>query len=142
MIHVDVDTGTIGSLGEQYEKALSRMMYLVSMELMGNVKREAPVDQGRLQGSFLIEQTGEYEYTIFSGVEYAEAVDFGTPPHRIEPKHKKCLHFEMDGQEVFCKDVDHPGTAPNPFIERGIERTEARIDEFAERAIGETLGAI
>jgi len=143
MIHVDVDTGTIGSLGEQYEKALSRMMYFVSMELWGNIKREAPVDHDRLRGSFSKPvQTGEHEYIIFSGVEYGEYVEFGTRPHRIEPKNKPFLYFKIDGQEVYCAYVDHPGTAPNPFIERGIERTEGRVDEFADRAIGETLGAL
>lgn len=59
----------------------------------------------------------------------AAFVEFGTPPHRIEPtKSHGLLVFEVDGETVFVKGgVDHPGTQPNPFMREGVEKAMRRI---------------
>jgi hypothetical protein len=39
----------------------------------------------------------------------------GTQAHPIEPVSARALHFFVDGDEVFTKHVEHPGTSPNPY---------------------------
>lgn len=48
---------------------------------------------------------------------HAEYVSKGTRPHRIEPRQAKVLRFEVDGQIVFARFVEHPGTEANPYFE-------------------------
>lgn len=65
-------------------------------------------------------------------VNYALFVEYGTRPHEIWPRNKKALWWP---DAIFPrKMVYHPGTAPNPFFQRGIERSkpeiEKRIREF------------
>ncbi|KKL48507.1 hypothetical protein LCGC14_2324840 [marine sediment metagenome] len=43
-------------------------------------------------------------------------IEFGTNPHVIRPSTKKALAFEIEGEKLVLKKVDHPGTRPNPFI--------------------------
>ncbi|MDX2643480.1 hypothetical protein PV341_07805 [Streptomyces sp. PA03-1a] len=46
----------------------------------------------------------------------------GTSPHIIRPRRKKVLRFEIGGREVFAAYVRHPGTKPNDFMLRALER--------------------
>lgn len=44
----------------------------------------------------------------------------GTEPHPIDPVNASVLVFTVDGQTVFARHVDHPGTQPNNFILRAF----------------------
>lgn len=51
----------------------------------------------------------------------------GTRPHPIRPRRKKgkngrpaMLRFEVGGEVLFRREVFHPGTRPNPFLQRGL----------------------
>jgi len=104
-------------------------------EVWGNVRKEAPVDHGRLAGSFQLDQVDDLSYRIWSGVEYALAVHEGTKPHVIEPKNKKALYW--DGARHPVRRVMHPGTQANPYADRAIEQASSRSDEFISRALRE-----
>lgn len=87
-----------------------------------DAKREAPVDTGRLRSSITTEQEGWNRVVVGTNVEYAEAVEFGTPPHVIEPKEKKALAFTVGGKRVVVKRVNHPGTKARPFLRRAFRK--------------------
>lgn len=115
-----------------------------AQEVWRGFRIEAPVDHGRLAGSFNLKKNNDFEYAIQSGVEYALAVAEGTglygPKHReivIEPKVKQCLHFVWQGVEIFAKKVHVKGMKPNPYHERAFKKGESRIDEFIRRALRE-----
>lgn len=45
----------------------------------------------------------------------------GTRPHVIRPRKKGgVLRFVVDGQVVYAKLVNHPGTKANPFLQRAL----------------------
>jgi len=67
-------------------------------------------------------------------VNYAAFVEFGTAPHMIFPKVKKALHWGGDDGPV-VKYVHHPGTKPNPFMERIAEEATPRIQGYFEQAL-------
>lgn len=46
----------------------------------------------------------------------------GTRPHLIRPRRAKALRFEVSGRVVYTKLVRHPGTRPNNFLRRALER--------------------
>lgn len=46
----------------------------------------------------------------------------GTPPHVIEARAGGTLRFVMNGQVMFRKRVNHPGTAPRPFMQHAYDR--------------------
>lgn len=116
-------------------QAISLAIKYTATEVWGNVRKEAPVDHGRLAGSFQLDQVDDLSYRIWSGVEYALAVHEGTKPHVIEPKKKKALYW--DGARHPVKRVMHPGTQANPYADRAIEQASSRSDEFISRALRE-----
>lgn len=93
----------------------------VAIDLLNELKRQAPWDTGHLKISISIEQIND-DTIVFSMPEYGEYVEFGTNPHIIRPKNKKVLHWKNGTKDVFAKEVHHPGTRPNPFIRRTLHQ--------------------
>ncbi len=57
---------------------------------------------------------------LISMMEHGKYIEFGSNPHVIRPKNKKFLKFEIDGKEIFAKEVKHPGNRPTYFIRNTI----------------------
>lgn len=89
---------------------------------------------GRVTSSGARSATGVFEATA----PHAIFVDGGTKPHVIRPKNGKYLVFPgRGGETVFAREVNHPGTKPDGFFERGAEAAErvleAAVDEGLTR---------
>jgi hypothetical protein len=93
------------ALGEVGGKAVARTVELVALELFGNVRRLAPVDTGRLAGSFVLDVMDELSRAVQTNVEYAW-------------------------------DVNIKSSSPF-YVERAINNTENRVEEFAQMAVDE-----
>jgi hypothetical protein len=95
---------------------------MVTVELVG----EAPVGKdenaGRLRDSIGLPDIesggGKVSMTWTSDVPYAGFVIEGTQPHPIYPVNVRALHWD----DVFAAHVNHPGTKPDPFPQRAIDR--------------------
>jgi len=117
---------------ELLNKALERAMPAIAIRIQNELILTCPVNQGRLRSSIKVMPTSE-GIVIFMA-EYGRYVIFGTNPHIIHPKSKKVLKFEKNRVErlsekrplknsdiVFTKEVKHPGTRPNPFVQNAIQ---------------------
>lgn len=79
----------------------------------------APVKSGHLRNNIVVKvETGKV--TIGPDPErvpYHYYVSAGTKPHTIYPKKEGgVLVFTVNGQKVFTRKVNHPGTKPNHYI--------------------------
>lgn len=97
--------------------------------VVNRAKILCPVDTGRLRASIQGEARRTWalrpQFTVFSEVEYAPYVNDGTRPHVIRPKNAKALRFVVDGQVVFARVVNHPGTRAKPFLDRAVRDVTA-----------------
>lgn len=125
-------------------EAIDKALNYTAIEAWGNIRKESPVDHGRLAGSWELTQEGR-NYRIFSNVEYVLAVHEGTGIHgpkgepiEILPKNKKALYWP--GADHPVARVLHPGQKPNRFVDRSLRMTEDRTGEFIDRAIREVMG--
>ena len=92
----------------------------------------APWKSGKLAGS-IVKEIGDGEASIETLAPYAVYVAKGTRPHEIRPVNASVLAFEIAGRMVFTPIVRHPGTKPNPFMQRAAEDARGKVDEvFAE----------
>ncbi len=66
---------------------------------------------------------------------YAAFVENGTKAHTIEPKRRQALRFVQNGAVRFSRIVNHPGTAPRPFMAQAQERATPLL----ERLMGEAF---
>lgn len=101
----------------------------ISKTLEDNIKEEAPYDQGRLKRSIQTDSRVYGNYGLVTGT-WDESVAphgiyvlAGTRPHTIiskkGPGHPLNTPFGM------FRIVEHPGTKPNDFLGRGLDRTVA-----------------
>jgi len=86
----------------------------------GNATLERVVDDSKIEGA------------VYSTSGYGGYLETGTGPHVIEVKNAKVL---TDGKTFFGKKVQHPGTAPHPYIKPNVDRcfTEENFAENARR---------
>lgn len=122
MFDIAIDKG-------DFERKFNLAVNEIAIELTQALAEEAPVDTGFLKNS--ISYKIEDDKIIISMADYADYVEFGTPPHVITPKSKKALHWKENGEDVFAKKVNHPGTAPNPFIRKTMMTKFPQIVEAA-----------
>ena len=87
----------------------------------------APWRTGRLAGS-IVKQISDGEAEIQALAPYAVYVEKGTAPHEIRPVNASVLAFEAGGKMVFTPLVKHPGTKPNPFMQRAAEDTRSKAE--------------
>lgn len=130
----EIRDNRLPELIERGRDALEEVVKKTAVELQRNVAIEAPVDEGKLAGSWLI-RGGGLEYWVYTNTEYAQMVAEGTRPHVIVPVSASVLVFEKNGRTIFAKRVNHPGTAANDYPGRAMERTRDRVDEFVKSAM-------
>jgi hypothetical protein len=83
-------------------------------------------------------ETGKLHW--YPTASYARFVEFGTAPHRIEPKDKQALYWPGAAHPV--RSVQHPGTRANPFMERIIEAATPDISATFGIALQQIVAAI
>lgn len=88
--------------------------------LLVALQAEAPVRSGRLRASIVARHKGANGYA-FSSVAYGKLVVQGTRPHLILPRARRALFWPGAGHPV--RRVRHPGTKPDHFPERAVQRS-------------------
>jgi len=137
---VEYDEQVLRDLAERGRAVARRAIELTALDVWGKIKEEAPVDHGRLAGSFQLEPIDDLTWRIASGVHYALYVHEGTGIHGpsgspIVPQNASVLRFEVGGRPVFARSVE--GQEPNPYADRAIGRAEQRTDEYVQMAFEE-----
>lgn len=125
----------------QFQTLLKKSPEIVKKELKKGVKdsaliiwaksaQEAPRKTGKLKMSIkpFFKRLTQLEARIAPTVDYAIYVHEGTRAHEIRPKNAKVLAFKIGGRMVFTKKVNHPGTKPNRFMKRGLEKSRAKLN--------------
>lgn len=124
-------------MADRMRRGLKRATTSMAAEVQGNIQDNAPVDKGRLQGSWMITRNGDFEATVSSNVKYALVQNEGSDPYEIYPRKGSALKFEIGGQTIFAKSVSHPGIAGTNYIDAAISTAEGRRNEFIESALQE-----
>jgi HK97 gp10 family phage protein len=91
----------------------------------------APWKSGKLARSIILEVDDDGEAKIQALAPYAKFVVEGTRPHEIRPASASVLVFKAkNGDLVFTRLVRHPGTKPNPFLQRAVDKAQDQVDDI------------
>ena len=135
MTSVEVEVSTRGLEFEETAKRLDPQLRGLLIERLAEVAYfeafyGAPWRDGNLARSIVKEVEAE-SAVIRVLAKYGIYVVAGTAPHEIRPAGASCLAFRArSGEMVFTRLVRHPGTKPNPFLERAAEKTRDQVDEI------------
>jgi hypothetical protein len=134
---IEVEVSTYGLEFDEVVQKLSGPLRQKLIEKLAGIAYAsavfgAPWRTGKLAGS-IVKEVGDGEAAIQALAPYAEYVVKGTAPHVIRPVNARVLAFEVGGKVVFTSLVHHPGTKPNPFMQRAAEAARSKAEEaFAE----------
>ena len=138
MTSVEVEVSTRGLEFEETVKRLDPQLRGLLVERLAEIAYflafyGAPWRGGNLARSIVKEVEADHA-VIRVLAKYGIYVVAGTAPHEIRPAGASCLAFRArSGEMVFTRLVRHPGTKPNPFLERAAEKTRDQVDEvFAD----------
>ncbi len=140
MIEITCDFKEINRLKEALRRSpaktideISKAVQKSALIIESNAKKEAPVNKqtggGNLRQNIRSSLKSKLRAEIESRAPYSGYVEMGTAPHIILPVVKKALANRRTGQ-FFGKIVHHPGTRPNPYMHRALERSMTKINEF------------
>lgn len=124
---------------DSMSKAIKKSLYDIQSEAIKEAPANKEIGQGaRLRQSFFVRMYDKLSGTLYNRQPYALYVHEGTRPHEIRPKNKKVLANKRTGQ-VFGKVVHHPGTQPNRFLERAVEKSKQRVQRNFDEVIKRVL---
>lgn len=119
----------------QIERAIALSVALVNRE----AKTEAPVKTGRLRAG-IRSRISSFQGIVESTVNYGIFIHEGTKAHIIRPVRKKALYWK--GARHPVKSVRHPGTKANPFMRRGAEKSERKVQSIFQRAVNNVVNKL
>jgi len=147
--------GVIGRLDQIPGKVAAALRRAVEAEA---IKLTAYVKEQKLSGQALKTQTGTLQRsinyqlqdegdriaaTVGTNLVYAGIHEYGgtTRDHVIEARKAKTLSFQMGGQDVFFKRVNHPGShmPERSFLRSALEENAGSIRAAIEQAVKESL---
>jgi HK97 gp10 family phage protein len=132
-----VEVSTSGLEFDEVAESLSKDLKQKLVEKLADIAYAAafwgaPWRTGKLAGS-IVKDVSEDESSISALASYAIFVMKGTASHEIRPVNASVLAFQAGGGVVFTRLVRHPGTKPNPFMQRAVEAAREKVGEaFAE----------
>lgn len=131
------------------------MLGRLALSVVAEAKRDVPRKTGNL-GRSIHRGAVSAEYAeVRASAGYAAFVEFGTRPHLIVPVRARALAWPAqaggarltgsarkstqrggNGGMRFARAVHHPGTRPNPFMERAFQRavSQAHLEEVVVAA--------
>ena len=116
---------------KELKKEIKTALTSTVLDIESEAKKRCPADTGRLRASISPDIKSPIEGQVGTNVEYASAVEYGTKPHTIRPKKAKMLVWKDRETKKFhaAKEVKHPGTKAQPFLEPAylIGKDKAKI---------------
>lgn len=98
----------------------------------GNLRRLIHVSKAASAGDLSAEVTSE--------ANYSSIIEEGSAAHVIVPKNAKVLAFTMDGEQIFARSVNHPGTRAYPFMKPTAGEMGPKIIAEIEKIIKSEIG--
>jgi hypothetical protein len=134
-VTVEVEVSTRGLDFEEVAKILDQETKQLLLERLAEVAYyeafyTAPWKTGKLARS-IVTEIKEGEVKLQALAPYAKFVLEGTRFHEIHPAGANVLVFKAkSGDLVFTRLVRHPGTKPNPFLQRAVDKAREQIDDI------------
>ncbi len=150
-MEIDLDISDVTAAVERWDRAVVRIGEGLEDAVRASAKAgeaaakvHAPHRSYTLRDSIagIVTESGTMhaEGAIIAGADYAAAVNDGQKAHPIEAKNAQALRFEVGGQTVFRKRVNHPAVPANPFMKHGEDAADQKLPAAVDTLIATALG--
>lgn len=105
------------------------------------VKKKTPVDAGATRAAWRVVRHrtvgNAWRWSIRNPTKVSLWLEEGTPPHEIprpgESLSGQAMRFEIGGEVIFAKRVQHPGTKPLGMMATTVPEIERRANKMVKR---------
>lgn len=133
---VTVLSNRLPQMGANMAARVSQAVRKSAFDIEARAKSLAPVDTGNLKNTIKTDIAGDgLSAEVTANADYAAHVEYGTRPHVIRPKNASMLAFKIGGVTVFAKEVNHPGTAAQPFMTPAAEQVRPAFIAAVKQAV-------
>lgn len=134
---VTVTANRLPQMGANMAARVSQAVRKSAFDIEARAKSMAPVGEtGNLKGSITTDIADDgLSAEVTANADYAAHVEYGTRPHVIRPKNASMLAFKIGGVTVFAKEVNHPGTAAQPFMTPAAEQVRPSFIAAVKQAV-------
>lgn len=121
----------VSEIGNPLGKKIGNIIEKIAIEMVNEMKLEAPVDTGRLRQSIQIQAVDETSFYVGTNLNYAKHIQFGAPPHRphwtslLKWTRRKLGEDEARASQIFLK-IAAEGTDANPFVDRAMDNVRRK----------------
>lgn len=132
----------IGKIPDALDRAIEKGTRRSTDYLADVYQREIPKRTGRTAGtiqSVVEPRPGGATGYVGTDDEIARFLEYGTRPHRIQPRNAKALKFEVGSKTVFAKYVNHPGTSAYESLLKAGAMSTPSIERFFSDEVGDVL---
>lgn len=128
----------LGDAGYVLEARVSRIVEKTGEDVVSTGQANVAVDTGHLRSTIGVDFDPDWMgFEAGPVASYGAHVEFGTVPHEIRPRTKHALYWPGANHPVAR--VQHPGTAPQPYMIPAFEHHVPAAVTAMTRAAGEIL---
>jgi len=129
-------------LGNKIEKMARETLLEEAAELARNliIDQAEPYSKTGQYIASIVVQRGAASRVVGPTVSYAGVVERGSRPHLILPRSARVLAFDVGGETVFSRRVQHPGTAPREIVARAAAEFKIKIGDLLAKLGNELKG--
>ncbi len=110
----------------KWKEAVNDLTTKTGFKLEETAKESAPVNTGNYRNDISYDGAN----TVTAQANYSADIEYGTGAHEITPQTAQALHFKQNGKDVFYKNVNHPGTKPNPVMRNSAKQVQREIKQI------------
>lgn len=132
----------IGQIPDALDRAMQAGTRRSTDYLADAYRREIPKRTGHTAGtiqSVIEPRPGGATGYVGTDDEIAKFLEYGTKPHRIQPRNAKALKFEVGNKTVFAKYVNHPGTRAHESLLKAGAMSTPLVERFFSDEVGDVL---
>jgi hypothetical protein len=126
----------LGDAGARVTERSQVVMEKTGHDVVSDAQALCPVRTGNLKNSIGVD-FGNLSFEVKASASYAAIVEYGSAPHTIRPRTKQALFWPGATHPV--KQVQHPGTAPQPFLIPAFDRNLPAAYQAFERVAADIL---
>ena len=108
---------------------------MLEVAIVDDIANYPSVDTGRFMGSVQTDISKPFQSMIYTNVEYAKFLEYGTSPHFISPKTAKALAWQVNGKWFFSKGHMVSGIKPRWHFRNTSLRMKQQIIDFIENKV-------
>lgn len=135
---VDALARDLKAAAEKTSELSKAVVAKTGFDTVASAQNAAPVDTGNLKNSIGVDFDADgLGFEAGPTASYAGVIEYGSAPHVITPRTAKALYWP--GAEHPVKRVNHPGTAPQPYMGPAFDRAVERFVDAVEIIGGRIL---